>query len=115
MKKKARLSVRKRFLKFHAKRPDIYPIFRKFTFELIDAGRTRFSAISIIYRIRWFTDVSTTIEDPKGFKINNDWAAHYARMFIKEFPQYEKFFRKRYADGDDEEAERKRRREWILS
>jgi hypothetical protein len=85
-----------RFNTFHAANPHIYELFKRFTFEAIMAGREHFSVISIFERIRWYTDVETQ-GDP--FKINQNFAAYYGRMFMKDFPVYEGFFRTRKLRG----------------
>jgi len=89
-------SWKKRFETFHAENPHIYELFKRFTFEAIMAGREHFSVISIFERIRWYTDVETK-GDP--FKINQNFAAYYGRMFMKDFPVYDGFFRTRKLRG----------------
>lgn len=69
--------------------PLVWQMFKQFTFEVINAGHMRFSADSILHRIRWETSVITT---DSRFKINNDFSADYARKFITEFPHYNHFF-----------------------
>ena len=81
-----------RFDDYDAKNPHVWRLFKKFTFEVIRAGHTRFSADSILHRIRWETAVITT---NSHYKINNNFSADYARKFICEFPQYSRFFEMR--------------------
>lgn len=85
-----------RFERFHAENPDVYDLFKKYTFEAIMAGREHFSVISIFERIRWYTDVETQ-GDP--FKINQNFAAYYGRKFMQDFPAFEGFFRTRKLRG----------------
>jgi hypothetical protein len=80
------------FEKFHAENPEAYRLFSKFTFEVIAAGRTHFSAHAILHRIRWFTD----FEAKSGaFKINDHVAPFFARMWMAENPKHKGFFETR--------------------
>ena len=92
-------SSREGFNNFHHENPHVYKLFTRFAFDAIRAGRPRFSARTVIHRIRWYTSIETN--DPEGFKINNNWSPYYARMFVGEFPHHSKFFasRKAIADG----------------
>ena len=79
------------FEKFDSNNPHVYELFKKYTLDTIKTGRTRYSAITIIHRIRWHTNIETNSDD--SFKIANAHAAFYARKFMKDFPQYDNFFR----------------------
>jgi hypothetical protein len=81
-----------KFENFDAKNPHVWRLFTKFTFDVIRAGHTRFSADSILHRIRWETTIVTT---DRHFKVNNNFSADYARKFVSEFPQYSRFFEMR--------------------
>lgn len=84
--------IRARFERFHAANPQVWELFKKFTFQLIAAGRAHYSSDAIMQRIRWHTDVETVGEP---VKINDHYTAFYARMFHKEFPAHDGFFRNR--------------------
>lgn len=79
-----------RFLDFHIKYPTVYRLFEKFAIQLIEHGHTKLGAKMIIERIRW--EYATDSKDEHGFKINNDFTAHYARWFIKLHPEYKNYF-----------------------
>lgn len=68
--------------------PEIYELFKQFTFEAAK-HTNRYSAGAILHRIRWETTVS---EDYEQFKIDHNWASHYARKFMKDYPEYDGFF-----------------------
>lgn len=85
------------FEKFDEANPFVWELFVKFTMELIRAGRTRYSADSILHRIRWETAVKTTDET---FKINNNFSAFYARKFMSVFTMYDGFFELRKSKAD---------------
>lgn len=82
-------TLEKRFRVWHKDNPEVYDLFKRFTFEAINKGHDRLSAWLIVNRIRWETSVTTTGNE---FKISNDFIAYYARMFIKEYPRYTGFF-----------------------
>jgi hypothetical protein len=89
--------IRDAFLAFHKQNPKVWHLFKRFTFELIDAGHKHYSARAVIHRIRWHTDVETVDPDafPEGLKINDHYSPWYARAFQKVYPDHEGFFRNR--------------------
>ena len=78
-----------RFNHFHENNPLVYDLFKKFTFEVIEKGFTKWSADAIMHRVRWETNIVT---DDQQFKINNNYVAFYARLFMSEYPEYAGFF-----------------------
>ena len=83
---------RERFEKFHAENPVVYRLFCRFADELLARGRTRYSADAICHRIRWHVAVETTDMD---FKINDHYTAFYARLWMKDHPEFGEFFETR--------------------
>ncbi len=77
---------------YHVKHPEVYAMFKKFTFEVIDAGYDHYSARGIFHRMRWHTDIEMVGE---RFKINSTHSPYYARKFHQEYPRYAGFFRTR--------------------
>ena len=55
------------FQKFHRDNPEIYSLFKEFTFLAISRGHKKLSSEMIINRIRWETNMMTTDKD---YKIN---------------------------------------------
>lgn len=86
------MTTRERWLKWHLANPDVYELFKRFTFEAIGHGHKNLSAWLIINRIRWETAVVTT---GNPYKVPNDYIAHYSRLFMREYPEYTGFFRVR--------------------
>lgn len=73
--------------------PKVWEAFKHFTLEAARAGRTHFSARTVIERVRWDTMLK---ENGCGeFKINNNVAPKLARRFMSRYPGYEGFFRTR--------------------
>jgi len=79
------------FKNLHATHPEIYDIFEKFTFDLIGLKFKRYSADAVMHRVRWETEVSSG----GNFKINNNFVAFYARLFMQNNPQHAGFFETR--------------------
>ena len=77
---------------FHHDNPRVYELFKKFTFQAIQAGRKNYSVNAIFERIRWHTDIETCGDD---FKLNNNHRAYYGRKFMRDYPEYDGFFRTR--------------------
>lgn len=78
-----------RFNDFNEKNPEVYELFKKFTFQAASRGHKRLSAWMIANRIRWETQIETVNDD---YKISNDYIALYSRKFMKDYPQYDGFF-----------------------
>ena len=88
---------REKFEQFHHENPHIYEKFVFYTMQAINAGRTRYSARTIIERIRWHTTIESNDPD---FKINDHWPPFYVRMFEQDYPEHTGFFEKRKAQAD---------------
>lgn len=90
-------SLRERFDKYHKSNPDVYELFRKYTLQAIQSGYKHFGSQMIIEHIRWRTAI---VKGDHYFKINNDYAAFYSRMFVLEYPSYAEYFRTRTSQAD---------------
>ena len=88
---------------WHAANPKVYELFKEFTFRAIKRGFHNLSARMVFHRIRWETSVETV--DPAfyngEFKINDHYSPFYARMFMRDHPAYNGFFRTRIAIADN--------------
>ena len=88
---------------FHRQHPEVWDLFCRFTFEMIDRGFKNYSAQHGIFaRIRWEMDAGSNGADQ--FKINNNYSAFYARRFMKMYPKHEGFFRTREQTSESESA-----------
>ena len=84
------VALQEQFKIYHAENPQIYEAFEKYA--LIAAGRRKhFAALTIIHRIRWDSMISGNDE----FKVNNNYAAYYGRLFEEIHPRQKDFFNKR--------------------
>ena len=75
------------------KHPQIYRLFIKYAFQIAQK-RKYYSAKAIFHRIRWESAVSGADEENE-FKISDGCISHYARQFMKDYPQYRNFFKTR--------------------
>lgn len=74
--------------------PDVWRAFEALTFKVIKMGR-RAGAKAIIERVRWDVEV----ENGEEWKVNNNWAPYYARVFEIKHPRFSGFFAKREIKG----------------
>lgn len=77
------------FEKHHAENPHVYELFCRFAKEAAHR-RKYYSAKIIFHRIRWETEIT---EQNSDFKISDGWISHYARKFMRDFPQHKGFFK----------------------
>lgn len=91
--------IESNFKKFHTDNPEIYKLFKEFTFTAISRGHKKLSSEMIINRIRWETNIMT---NDKDYKINNNYKPFYSRMFMSDHPEYKEFFYKRTSKADME-------------
>ena len=85
------MTLTDKFNQYHRDNPQVYELFKRFTFIAIKRGYNRLSAWMIANRIRWETSIETFSVDE--YKISNDYIALYARMFMHDHPQYDGFFK----------------------
>lgn len=88
----------KKFIEYDSVNPEIYKMFKKFTFDVIKSGYQNCGSQMIIERIRW---ESIVVAKNDKFKINNDYAAFYSRKFMLEYPKHNNFFRIRSSYADE--------------
>jgi len=83
-------SLKQAWWEWHNKNPQVWELFQKFTFQVIDAKFKHYSVNAIFERIRWHTDIETRGD---SFKISNNHRAYYARYFHHCYPEHDGFFR----------------------
>jgi hypothetical protein len=88
------LEMKQKTQQFHAKYPEVWLMFEKFTLQLIKRGFRHYSARGIWHRIRWETAIPRHLDkDERGIKLGDHHTPFYARAFMKKYPQYKGFFR----------------------
>ena len=86
-----------KFKEFHRANPHVYKLFCRFALEAT-IRRDRFSARTVVHRLRWYTNIET--KDVDGIKVNDHWSPFYARMFEADYPVHKGFFEHRKAVAD---------------
>jgi len=81
--------IYRRWIEFHRERPEVYELFKRYTFQVIQAGYVHYSADAVIHRIRWHVHIEKRAKDE--FKLNNHYVSYYARLFMREFPEHQIF------------------------
>lgn len=74
----------------------ICDLFETLALEVADRGFKRYSADSILHRVRWHFSIE---KSDRTFKCNNNWTAPLARWFLRRHPEHEKFFELRKRDA----------------
>ena len=77
------------FKKYDQKNPQIWEAFKKYSFEAKAKNFKNYSANGIFEIIRWHTDITSR----DNYKVNNNYRPDYARKMMKEYPEFEGFFR----------------------
>lgn len=83
-------TLEERFWDFHDENPRVYELFDRFAMEAVRAGRTRIGAKMLIERMRWYTTVEAV--DTDGWKLNNNYTAFYARLWVEDHPEHAELF-----------------------
>ena len=79
------------FKKFHAEHPEVWTMFKGYTYQVIEAGAAFYGAAAVFERMRWHY----RIERNSALKLNNNFRAYYARMFEAVYPEHDGIFRSR--------------------
>jgi len=89
---KPRDTVQARFEAYHAAHPEVWQLFVQYATQAKLRGMAKYSATSIIERIRWHHHVD---QGNEAFKINNNYVSRYARKLVAEDPRFDGFFEMR--------------------
>lgn len=84
--------IETRFQAFHRANPAVWVAWCARCLELLTEGRTHYSARAVVDWIRSDTNLETTDEQ---VKLNNDFGAYYARMYLATHPVAGEFFKLR--------------------
>lgn len=87
--------MERQWREFDSAHPEIWNLFKKFTFQKLRQGFNHYGARDILHRIRWETDKAQEVDD-HSFKINNNLSPFYSRRFMEQYPQHDGFFRTRF-------------------
>jgi len=82
---------------FHNENPHVFALIEKYAMEAIKAGYQHYAIKTLIERVRWHTDMETNDGE---FKLSNNHAPYYARLFHRLYPEYAGFFRTHKVKGE---------------
>jgi hypothetical protein len=88
------------FWAFHQANPRVYEYLCRFAGQAIARGRRRLGIAMLYERVRWEVFLETTDEE---FKLNNNHRAYFARLWLREHPDYPLFFTTRRVRGSQVE------------
>ncbi len=81
------------FREFHADHPEVYDELVRLARELQSRGYDRFGIATIYEVARWRSMLRSA--DQHGFKLNNNYRSHYARMISQREPDLRGIFKTR--------------------
>lgn len=79
------------FAKYHAANPQVWVLFKRFALEAIASG-TKIGSRAIAERVRWECAITSGGDD---FKVNNNYTASYAHIFMAKYPEHRGYFETR--------------------
>jgi len=94
--------LEKQFGDFDGKNPFVWSLFVEFTEQLVERGFRHYSADAVLHRIRWETSVGTREAGSAAgrlLKLNNNYAAYYARKYHRISEATDGFFHTRRVRG----------------
>jgi len=83
------------FQEFHASKPHVFKWFKQLACEIRAEGHRRYSAKTIMERMRWESPVKWGQEYKMGNLDKDRASARYARLLIDEDPSFKDFFQTR--------------------
>lgn len=84
-----------RFREFHDANPEVYDELVALARRAADRGHRRMGIDMLFNIVRWNRLMSTVDTDRTGFKLNNDFRSHYARLIMSQEPDLEGLFETR--------------------
>jgi hypothetical protein len=95
-------SIQQAFEEFHKENPKVYDLFKRYALIAIKKGKKKVSFKLIMNVIRWDVYIKTFDRNRFSirvwrygkkteidtFKINDAYGSRYARLFVKDFPEF---------------------------
>lgn len=79
-------SIESRFRQFHTDNPHVLKEMERLAKVWFESGKSSLGVQLLFEVMRWDRSIKTKSSDE--FKVNNDFAAHYARMMIARNPEW---------------------------
>ena len=89
------VSTGERFLRFHAKHPQVYVLLVRFAREWQYAGHRKCGIKMLWERVRWEIGIEGLPESVDDWKLNNNYHSRYARLIMRQERGLEGFFETR--------------------
>jgi hypothetical protein len=86
-------SIESKFRNFHAENPHVLTELERLAAQWFNAGNSKVGVQLLLEVLRYNRSITTKSAD--DFKVNNDFAAHYARMMVARNPGWENRIRMR--------------------
>lgn len=85
--------LKQKWWTWHKANPEVFEAFEIIAFDLIKQGHKHYSSDAILHIVRFNLNKAKGPEDQ--YKINNNYSAYYARLFMHYHPRYNDFFETR--------------------
>jgi hypothetical protein len=85
--------IKDSFDKFHAEHPDVGEQLTRLALDLLDRGYNNYGIAGLFEVVRYHR--ITSGKDDSGFKLNNNYRSHYARLLMNAHPELDGFFHTR--------------------
>lgn len=82
------------FRQFDHDHPEVYEQLVKLAREWVSHGHARLGIKTLFERLRWEWHM-TGLQDREGYKLNNNFTAHYARKIMREHEDLDGLFETR--------------------
>lgn len=73
------------FLVYHKAKPEVWQHFERFALSVWESGRKKYGAKGIMERVRWHVEIESN--NKEDFKVQNNFTAYYARIFLIKYPE----------------------------
>ena len=74
-----------KFKEYHKEHPHIWQLYKKYALKIAMQGK-KFGSNMIMEKIRW--ESYFLKKEGDIYKVNNNYSPHYARLFLREYPEY---------------------------
>lgn len=87
-------TIRAKFEAFDRDHPEVYRALVRLAREWVSVGHAKLGIKTLFERLRWEWQVAG-LSDRDGYKLNNNYTAHYARKIMSENPDLDGLFETR--------------------
>lgn len=84
-------TIRAKFEAFDQEHPEVYTALVRYSRQWMSHGNRKLGIATLFEKLRWEWHV-TSLADHDGFKLNNNYRAHYARKIMAENPDLDGLF-----------------------